>query len=119
MEFHFLNAKNRRKRRLTTAVMAILSLLWMAGSIAAYCVLFASAMVHGRAGAEYYELLSNAVPIVSSNLSVWALATFPLAMLAGFLFGWPCLHDDDYRRALLFNLLPCLNILALCVDALI
>ena len=119
MAFHFLNAKNRRRRRLATIAMVTLSVTWMAGSIGAYCVLFATAMVKGRAGAQYYELLSNTVPIVSSELAIWALATFPLSMLVGFLFGWPCLHDDDYRRALLFNLLPCLNVLALCIDALI
>lgn len=117
--FHFLSKERRRKRVLATAVMGTLSVLWITGSILSFCVLVVSAVVHGRAGGQYYELLTHQLPTVWSTLAVWALITFPVGTLIGFIIGWPYLHDDDYRRAIGFNMIPGLNLIALWMDHLI
>ena len=117
MAHNFRSRTLTRKRAVATALMATLSVIWMIGSIVSFCVLFASAMIHGRPGGQYYELLTHQVPTVSSAFSVGALIAFPVATLIGFLLGWPNLHDDDYRRAFAYNLLPCINLLVLWLDS--
>lgn len=111
----FLSKENRRKHSLAAAVMATLSLAWIADSIVSYCVLVASVYVQGRSGGQYYQYLSYRVPTVSGELALGALIAFPISTFMGLLVGWTYFHDGNYQPAIGFNLTPTLNLLALWI----